>query len=77
MAGTISETEDLKYEPPFSPFYFMTNHILIFSDHRGNQRFFLRFGGTADELHQIWLERWADHSKRDTDWATITWEHGA
>jgi hypothetical protein len=55
----------------------MTNHILIFSDHRNNERFFLRFGGTADELHQIWLERWADHSKRDTDWATITWEHGA
>ena len=52
----------------------MTDRILIFSDHTGSERFFLRFAGTADEF-QIWLERWADPSKRDTDWVTITWEH--
>jgi len=52
----------------------MKDCILIFSDHRGSERFFLRFDGTADEL-QIWLERWADRPKRDTDWATIAWEH--
>jgi hypothetical protein len=37
----------------------MTDRILIFSDHTGSERFFLRFAGTADEF-QIWLERWAD-----------------
>ena len=49
----------------------MTDRILIFSDHTGSERFFLRFAGTADEF-QIWLERWADRSERDADWATIT-----
>jgi len=52
----------------------MKDRILIFSDHRGRERFFLRFSGTADEF-QIWLERRADRSKRDTDWVTIAWEH--
>ena len=51
----------------------MTGRILIFSDHRGSERFFLRFGGTADEL-QIWLERLANRPNRDTEWNTITWE---
>jgi hypothetical protein len=76
MAGIISETDGLKKEPQFSTFRFMTDHILIFSDHRGSERFFLRLGGTAKEL-QIRLERWAAHFKRGTDWATITWEHVA
>jgi hypothetical protein len=52
----------------------MRDRILIFSDHTGGERFFWRFTGTADEL-QAWLERWADRSKQDTDWVTITWEH--
>ncbi|MBV8277591.1 MAG: hypothetical protein JO170_20330 [Verrucomicrobia bacterium] len=48
----------------------MTDRILIFSDHTGNERFFLRFAGTADEFQNL-LERWADRSKEDTDWSTI------
>lgn len=64
MAGPVPETDIRR----------MTDRILIFSDHTGSERFFLRFAGTADEF-QIWLERRADWSKKDTDWASITWEH--
>jgi hypothetical protein len=52
----------------------MTDHILIFSDHRGSERFFLRLAGTIQEL-QIRLELSVDRSKRDTDWTTIAWEN--
>jgi hypothetical protein len=47
-------------------------HILIFSDHRGIRRFFLRVHGTADEL-QLWMERQTHRSKME-DWACITWD---
>ena len=70
MAGPFSETGALKSKPA----RLMRDRILIFSDHTGSERFFWRFTGTADEL-QTRLERWADRSKRDTDWVTITWEH--
>jgi len=52
----------------------MTDRILIFSDHRGCERFFLRFDGTADEFY-IWLERLAHRFNWNTDWATIAWEY--
>jgi hypothetical protein len=52
----------------------MTDHILIFSDHRGSERFFLRLAGTIQEL-QIRLERSVGRSKRDADWTTIAWEN--
>lgn len=70
MAGPFSETEALKSKPD----RLMRDRILIFSDHTGSERLFWRFTGTADEL-QTWLERWADQSKRDTDWVTIALEH--
>ena len=70
MAGPFSEAEALKSKPA----RFMADRILIFSNHTGGERFFLRFGGTADEF-QIWFERWANRSKGDTDWVTIAWEH--
>jgi hypothetical protein len=70
MAVPFPETDALKSKPA----RLMTDRILIFSDHRGSKRFFLRFGGRADEL-QIWFERWANRSKGEMDWATITWEH--
>ncbi|MBV8098548.1 MAG: hypothetical protein JOZ31_05265 [Verrucomicrobia bacterium] len=50
----------------------MTDHILIFSDHRGCQRFALRLRGTAAEI-QLWLERWSHRSMLNTNWTTITW----
>jgi hypothetical protein len=75
MAGPIPETHGLKQGPAHlksvSP---VTDSVLIISDHRGSERFFLRFGGTADEL-QIWFERWANRSKGEMNWATTTWEH--
>ena len=71
MAGVIPETNRLKWETSIQPFHFVTDHILVFSDHRGSERFFLRFTGTTQEF-QIWLERWVDRSRRDTDWATIS-----
>jgi len=73
MAGLIPEIFGLQWGTSIQPFHFVTDDILIFSDHRGSERFFLRFAGTTDEL-QIWLERWVDRSKRDTDWTTIAWQ---
>jgi hypothetical protein len=46
IAGLVPETDALKSKPA----RLMTDRILIFSDHRGSERFFLRFGGTAGEL---------------------------
>ena len=51
----------------------MGDRILIFSDHRGSEGFFLRFDERAGEF-PIWFERWANLTKRDTDWAAITLE---
>ncbi|HEX4202565.1 MAG TPA: hypothetical protein VHY59_13690 [Chthoniobacterales bacterium] len=52
----------------------MKNHVLIFLDHKGNERFFLRFNGTPTEL-QIWLERLNARPESDTDWDSIRWEY--
>jgi hypothetical protein len=49
----------------------MKSHILIFLDHRGNERFYLRLLGTIAEV-QLWLERRT--IKGDADWASIMWE---
>ena len=52
----------------------MNKQILIFLDHRGNERFFLRFLGTSTEL-QAWLERWHARSETDTEWDSIKWQY--
>jgi hypothetical protein len=51
----------------------MKNNVLIFLDHGGNERFFLRFHGTPTEL-QIWLERWNARPETGTRWDSIKWE---
>jgi hypothetical protein len=46
----------------------MSNHILIFSDHKGNERFFLRRRATTADL-QRWLVRCAI-----APWVSVQWE---
>jgi hypothetical protein len=50
----------------------MSHHILIFSDHKGNERFFLRRATTADV--QGWLVGCAVGIGEDTPWASLKWE---
>jgi hypothetical protein len=45
----------------------MKSHILIFSDYRGNERFYLRVRGTIPEV-QLWLERCTISSRPDAEW---------
>jgi hypothetical protein len=51
----------------------MKSHILIFSDYRGNERFYLRVRGTIPEV-QLWLERCTISSRPDAEWASIRWQ---
>jgi hypothetical protein len=51
----------------------MSNHILIFSDHRGNERFFLRRRATAADL-QRWLACCAIWVEEGAPWASLKWE---
>jgi hypothetical protein len=52
----------------------MADRILIFCDHTGSERFFLRFAGTTHDF-QVWFERWANRSNGETDWVAIALEH--
>jgi hypothetical protein len=50
----------------------MSNHILIFSDHKGNERFFLRRRAPSADM-QRWLEHcviWVGAGKA---WASLKW----
>jgi hypothetical protein len=51
----------------------MKSHILIFLDHRGNERFYLRRPGTIADV-QLWLEDHTISSEADTDWVSIMWD---
>jgi hypothetical protein len=51
----------------------MTNYILIFSDHRGNERFFLRRLGTAADV-QRWLGSCGIWVGDSMPWASLKWE---
>jgi len=51
----------------------MSNHILIFSDHRGNERFFLRRRATTADL-QRWLASCAIWVEEGAPWASLKWE---
>jgi hypothetical protein len=51
----------------------MSNHVLIFSDHRGNERFFLRRRATTAEL-QRWLVSCAIWVEEGGPWASFKWE---
>jgi hypothetical protein len=51
----------------------MSNHILIFSDNKGNERFFLRRRSTTADL-QRWLACLAASGKADTPWASLRLE---
>ena len=51
----------------------MSNHILIFSDHNGNERFFLRRRATTADM-QRWLASFAVWDEGDTPWASLKWE---
>lgn len=47
--------------------------MLIFFDHRGHERFFLRFLGTTNQVLAL-LESWRARWERETEWASIKWE---
>jgi hypothetical protein len=51
----------------------MSNHILIFSDHRGNERFFLRRRATTADL-QRWLASCSIWVEEGAPWASLKWE---
>ena len=51
----------------------MSNHIPIFSDHRGNERFFLRRRATTADL-QRWLASCAIWVEEGAPWASLKWE---
>jgi hypothetical protein len=70
MAGILEEDESLlNSNCNFS----MHNHVLIFSDHRGNERFFLRRRATTADL-QRWLLGCAVWVKEGAPWASLKWE---
>jgi len=48
----------------------MSSQILIFLDHRGNERFFLRRRGAAADL-QRWLAHCAVRIGAGTAWSTL------
>jgi hypothetical protein len=51
----------------------MNNHILVFYDREGNERFFLRRKGrTADiQRYLLWFALWGE---AETPWANVKWE---
>jgi hypothetical protein len=49
----------------------MSNEILIFADHRGNERFFLRRRATKEDL-QCWLERRGAWLGSEADWVSLS-----
>jgi hypothetical protein len=49
----------------------MSNQILIFSDHRGDERFFLRRRATKEDL-QRWLERRGIWLGSEADWISLS-----
>jgi hypothetical protein len=51
----------------------MSNHILIFSDHKGNERFFLRRRATTADV-QRWLASCAFWVGEGAPWASLKWE---
>jgi hypothetical protein len=51
----------------------MGNHILIFSDHKGNERFFLRRRATTADV-QRWLASCASWVGEGAPWASLKWE---
>ena len=69
MAVILEEDKD----PLSSNGSFMSNHVLIFSDHKGNERFFLRRRATTADV-QRWLERCAVWVGAGTAWASLKWE---
>jgi hypothetical protein len=50
----------------------MSNHIFIFSDHKGNERFFLRRRATTADV-QRWLASCAVWVGEGAPWATLKW----
>jgi hypothetical protein len=70
MAGALEEDKNsLSSKSEFS----MSNHILIFSDHRGNERFFLRRRATTADL-QRWFACSAIWVEKGAPWASLKWE---
>jgi hypothetical protein len=49
----------------------MSSEILIFADHRGNERFFLRRRATKEDL-QRWLERRGAWLGSEADWVSLS-----
>jgi hypothetical protein len=49
----------------------MSNEILIFSDHRGNGRFYLRRRATKEDL-QRWLERHVAWLGSEAEWVSLS-----
>ena len=59
----------------------MSNEILIFSDHRGDERFYLRRRATKEDL-QRWLERHIAWLGSEAEWVSLSrvdslWENDA
>ena len=49
----------------------MKSMVLIFADHKGNERFFLRFRGTTHQLH-LWLERFGTaRTEENASWTSL------
>jgi len=51
----------------------MNNHILVFCDRQGNERFFLRRKATTPDI-QRYLLCFALWGEADTQWAKLKWE---
>jgi hypothetical protein len=51
----------------------MNNHILVFYDREGNERFFLRRKATTPDI-QYYLLCFALWAKAETPWAKLKWE---
>jgi hypothetical protein len=70
MAGTLEE-----YKNPLSSnwSFLMSNHILIFSDNKGNERFYLRRRATTADV-QRWLARSAVWVGEGAAWTSLKWE---
>jgi hypothetical protein len=51
----------------------MSNHILIFSDNQGNERFYLRRRATTADM-QRWLAGCAVWVGEGASWASLKWE---
>jgi hypothetical protein len=51
----------------------MSDHILIFSDNKGNERFYLGRRATTADM-QRWLARCAGWVGEGAAWASLKWE---